>query len=94
MRNFREQMLKLLGTKTLTIDEMVSEGFCIEMGILKHVLRTRCTAMVHDGLFEIERVPRGNVISPHGIRHQSWRNAYKVKSCLVSSSEDTPKQKS
>lgn len=92
--NFRPQMLKLLGTKTLTIDEMVAAGFCIEMGIFKHVLRTRCTAMVNEGLFEVVKVYRGNVISPHGVRHQAWRNAYKVKSCQMNTNEDTQRPKS
>lgn len=87
-------MLKLLGTKTLTIDEMITAGFCIEMNILKHVLRTRCTAMVNEGLFEVVKVYRGNVISPHGIRNQVLRNAYKVKLCQTNMNEDTPKPKS
>lgn len=76
---YLNKMLELIGDRTMTIDQMVAEGFCREMNILEYNLINRCESLAAFGYLKKTRVPAPNVKSPHGIRYHPWRNAYSVR---------------
>ncbi len=72
------KMRELMGTRTMTIEQMVEDKFCIELGVMQSTLVNRCESLAAFGILKKTRVKAPDVKNTHRIRHHPWRNAYTI----------------
>jgi hypothetical protein len=72
------EMRRLMGTRTMTIEQMIEEKFCIEMNIMKDTLVNRCESLAAFGVLKKSRVKCNAVEGPVGLRRITKRNAYTI----------------
>jgi hypothetical protein len=70
-------MIELMGDKSLTIDEMVEQKFCLEMNIMRYTLVTRCAYLLKKGVFESKLVDSPTT-TQMGILHRTKVKSYRI----------------